>query len=70
MKEHGRAALASWKRYEAECRARGQEAAKALSALAKTAPKRAVLAWLAMPALHDDDGSIDPDAPVLARESR
>ena len=64
MKEQSRAALASWKRYQAECRARQYESAKALSALAKTAPERAVLTWLAMPALHDEDGSIDSDAPA------
>ena len=70
MNEHVRATLASRKRYEVECRVRRDESAEALHALAKTAPERAALAWLALPAVHDDDGSIDPNTPVTAHKSR
>ena len=64
MSERARAAHESWRRFEAEGPARREESARVLHKLAKTAPEHATLAWLAIPARHDDDGSIDPDRAV------
>ena len=58
MSASRREALASWKRYEAEWRIRRDEAAEALRALAKADPAATALAWFALPALHDEDGSV------------
>ena len=58
MSASRREALASWKRYEAEWRIRRDESAEALRALAKADPAAAALTWLALPALHDEDGSV------------
>ena len=51
-------ALASWKRHETERRIRRDESAEASRALAKAEPAVAALAWLAPPAVHDEDGSV------------
>ena len=64
MSESARAALERWRCFEAEGPARREESARVLRKLAKTAPERATLAWLAIPALHDGDGSIDLDRAV------
>ena len=58
MSASRREALASWKRYEAGWRIRRDESAEAVRALAKADPAAAALAWLARPALHDEDGSV------------
>lgn len=61
MSESARAALERWRCFEAEGPARREESARVLRKLAKTAPERA---WLAIPALHDGEGSIDLDRAV------
>lgn len=51
-------ALASCKHHESERRIFRDESAEASRALAKAEPAVAALAWLAPPAVHDDDGSV------------